>query len=133
MFQLIPTNVEFGLKMHPVDLRSLPFVIGRESAADFQIEGPGVWERHATIALSDDSRPVVLLRNEASCMVNDELVQNSKVLKPGDTLKFGEALLRFDLSSCLQKSSFLQESCVYVLTGLFIVSQFVCVYLFLGG
>ena len=40
-------------------------------------------------------------------------------------------MLRFDLSPCSQKNSLLQEGCVYILTGVFIISQFICVYMFL--
>ena len=131
MFQLTEISSEYGLNKPSVDVQAIPFSIGREAAADCQIEGPGIWERHAAIQLGSDGRYVVFIREEASCLLNGEVIHASKTLKPGDILKIGEISLRFDLSACAQKSAFIQESLVYVLTGAFIISQFVCVYLFL--
>ncbi|MBT5927571.1 MAG: FHA domain-containing protein [Verrucomicrobia bacterium] len=131
MFQLTEISSECGLNRHSVDVQALPFSIGRETSADFQIEGSGIWERHAAIQLGDDGRYVVSIREEATCLLNGEVIHESRALKPGDILKIGEISLRFDLSACAQKSLILQEALVYILTGTFIFSQFVCVYLFL--
>ena len=131
MFQLTSLSFVDGLNNHRVVVQAVPFSIGRQSSANLQLEGPGIWENHASLSLNDDGRPIILIREEASCLLNDEVIQGAHILKPGDTLKIGEILLRFDLSACPQKSSFLQEGCVYLLTSAFIISQFVCVYLFL--
>jgi hypothetical protein len=131
MFQLTSISFFDGLNNHGVDVQAVPFSIGRQSSADFQLEGTGIWENHASISLNADGRPLVSIRKEASCLLNDEVIQGVHVLKPGDILKIGEVSLRFDLSACPQKSSLLQEGCVYILTGAFIISQFVCVYMLL--
>jgi hypothetical protein len=131
MFQLTSISSLDGLNNHRVDVQAVPFSIGRQSSADFQLEGAGIWENHASISLNHDGRPLVSIREEASCLLNDEVVQGAHVLKPGDILKIGEVVLRFDLSACPQKSSLLQEGCVYILASAFIITQFICVYLLL--
>ncbi len=131
MFQLTQINSDSGLNNHTVNVQAVPFSIGRESESDFQLEEPGVWERHASISLDKDRRPVISIREDANCLLNEEFIHGTRVIKPGDILKVGEVNLRFDLSPCLQKSTLLQETCVYVLAGMCILSQFVCVYMLL--
>lgn len=131
MFQLTEISSEYGLDRPCVDVQAVPFSIGRETTADLQIKGSGIWERHAAIRLGKDGRYVVSIHEEASCLLNGDVIHDTNPLKPGDILKIGEISLRFDLSACTQKSSIIQEALVYVLTGAFIFSQFVCVYFFL--
>ena len=131
MFQLTTLSSFNGLNDHRVDVQAVPFSIGRESSADFQLGGAGIWENHASILLSEEGRPIVSIHEEASCLLNDEVIHGDRVLKPGDILKIGEILLRFDLSECAQKSSLFQEGCVYILTSAFVISQFFCVYFLL--
>ena len=131
MFQLTSLTPFKGLDHHTVEIQAFPFSIGRHDSADFHMEGAGIWENHALISLNEDGRPVLSICKQASCLLNDEVIQGVHVLKSGDILKIGEIMLRLDLSPCSQRNSLLQEGCVYILTGVLIISQFICVYLFL--
>ena len=87
MFQLTSLTPFKGLDHHTVEIKAFPFSIGRHDSADFYMEGAGIWENHALISLNEDGRPVLSICKQASCLLNDEVIQGVHVLKSGDILK----------------------------------------------
>jgi len=70
--------------------------IGRSIGCHVTVEGDQVAYDHATVVRNGDGWAVELARNAFGLSVNDEPVQGSRALKPGDTIQIGPARLRFE-------------------------------------
>jgi pSer/pThr/pTyr-binding forkhead associated (FHA) protein len=132
MFQLtrVASRTESG--QVAAVIRALPFVIGREKSADLQLEQPGIWNSHATFQLDPNGRVVIDSHPECSSWLNDQLLEGSTPLKPGDILKIGPTALRFELSSVEQRNPAIREWLLYLLVVFFIGSQIFFIYTYLA-
>lgn len=132
MFQLVRIDLETPQVGETVALDKWPFTVGRDQASDWMLEYPGVWESHGTFQLDDSGRPQFSCREEATYLLNEQAFERSSTLKPGDILKIGSVTLRFDLLPIAQKNAHLREIFLACLTGLFVASQFYCIYRYLS-
>ena len=54
-------------------VQKLPFIIGKSRSADFQVEAPGVWDKHLSIELdSSNTKFMVSALNDALLLLNGE-------------------------------------------------------------
>lgn len=132
MFQLVRIDLEQTRLGETVVLDKWPFTIGRDSGADWMLECPGVWESHGSFNLDVHERPYFKCREDASCLINDRMIDGSSTLKSGDILKIGSVAVRLDLLPTVQKSAFLRELILSCLALVFVASQFYFIYRYLS-
>ena len=132
MFQLVRTDIGQTRPAETVVLDKWPFTIGRNSEADWILEFPGVWESHGSFHLDESGRPQFKCRDDASCLLNDQLIDGSSTLKSGDILKIGSVAIRLDLLPIDQKKALFREMMLACMALLFVASQFYFIYRFLS-
>ena len=79
----------------PIELQPGTFSLGRGQENDFPIEHPSVSSSHCRITVSDNGTWLKDLGSTAGTFVNEELVEEAR-LQPGQTLRLGEIVLRFE-------------------------------------
>ncbi len=95
-----------------------PVRIGRNPESDLVLQDPGVWEEHAEIGYDPSAGFYVTPLSEGAVIVNDHPVE-SAVLKNGDTLTLGRAVVQFWLAPTQQRSFRLMECLLWLaLAGL---------------
>lgn len=108
MFNL--TVVEGKQRGQRVDLKSYPFVIGKNSEAHLKFSEPGVWDNHIAIELSQGKGPELRRLGDGVVSLNSEPIDLS-CLRNGDLISFGAVVLRFGLSPVKRKPlSFLNSA-----------------------
>ena len=93
---------------------NFPCSIGRAANSDFQVEAPGVWERHATIHLTDGGKFVLRAEGGALILAGGAAIQEMPLLL-GQELSLGSARLTAGLAPAGQRSLGLAEAAVWVL------------------
>ena len=78
------------------DLRPQPMLVGRDEGSDIRIDEALVSRAHARIEARGDSYVVLDLGSTNLTRVNGAVVTES-VLRPGDEVRFGRAVCRFEL------------------------------------
>src|SRR3954451_16463511 len=73
-------------------------VIGREGT-DVVLQDPEVSRRHAVIRVEADGVAIEDLGSTNGTFVNDERIQGVRALRDGDTVRFGNTVLRLQVSS----------------------------------
>src|ERR1043166_6049013 len=81
--------------------RRFPVRLGRAATDDLQLEGPGVWEKHANLEVHPTQGIVLTCNDQAMVQVNGQLIQKA-VLHNADTIEFGSVRLQFWLSETRQ-------------------------------
>jgi predicted component of type VI protein secretion system len=112
---------------HSVLASRFPFVIGRDPACGWAIEGAGVWARHATLTL--DTREGFHIRSEPPALlaVNGSPVTEAR-LRNGDNLDLGAARVRFSLSDIQCRSYRAREAATWLAIALLTMGQIALVY-----
>lgn len=82
--------------------RQFPVRIGRKPECDLVLEDLGVWDEHAEIGYDAASGFYMVPLSEGAVIVNQHPME-SAVLKNGDTLTLGAAVVQFWLPSAGQK------------------------------
>ena len=100
MFSL--TIVEGRQRGQRVDLNKYPFVIGSNSDAHLKLSEPGVWSNHLVVELADNKGPALRRLGDGTVSLNSDPVEVS-VLRNGDLINIGAAVLRFGLSPAKRK------------------------------
>ena len=88
--------------------RRFPVRIGRDAAADLQLEENGVWEQHVRIELSRADGFVLKVRPEAQAVLNGQAIERA-VLRNGDAIELGSLKLQFWLSENRQTGLAVRE------------------------
>jgi hypothetical protein len=102
-----------------------PFLIGRGTAADLQLDAPGVWEAHAQIAVDLPSgKWRIAPIGEALLLINGER-SAGRVLLPNDEIRLGGATLRVSLSPVRQRNIQRREIVVWALLLLVAISELI--------
>lgn len=70
--------------------------IGRSIGCHVTVEADAVEYDHATVTRAGSGWQIELSRSAGGVYVNDELVQGSRALAPGDVIRIGPARLRFE-------------------------------------
>jgi hypothetical protein len=110
-------------------VQKLPFIIGKSRSADFQVEAPGVWDKHLSIELdSSNAKFTVSALNDALLLLNGEPCKTS-LLRSGDVLQLGACELRISLSPGVQYTLRLQEFAVWFLFILITAIQLAFIFL----
>ena len=106
--------------------RHFPFTVGRSSAADLQVEEPGMWDKHFEVCLE---RPNFVLKtcNQGLVSVNGTQCE-STVLKSGDLIEVGALKIRFGLTNVPQKTLIVREFLTWTALGILCVAQIVLIY-----
>lgn len=73
--------------------------IGRSIGCHVTVEADDVEYDHARVVRTGDGWQIELAGTAADLFVNDEPVQGSRVLRPGDVIRIGPAQLRFESAS----------------------------------
>lgn len=101
--------------------RRFPVRIGRNPDSDLILEDPGVWDQHAEIGYDAASGFYMTPLSEGAVIVNQEPVE-SAVLRNGDTLTLGGAVVQFWLAPAQQRKFRVVEWLLWLaLPGLFLV------------
>jgi sigma-B regulation protein RsbU (phosphoserine phosphatase) len=82
-----------------VPLDHFPFTIGRDQESSLVLAEPSVSRRHASIKKEGEGLRVVDQESRNGVYVNDERIQKSRLLAPGDRLHIGSARLRLTLGA----------------------------------
>ena len=91
------------------EIRSFPFVIGREEGATLRLDQPGIWPGHANIDLDQQEGFRLSVRPEALAMLNGQPVQIAR-LANGDEVAVGSVRIQFWLSRTRQRRFQLTET-----------------------
>ena len=81
----------------PFDLRPQPMLVGRDDDADIRIDEPLVSRAHARIEGRGEGYVVLDLGSTNLTRVNGAVVTEC-VLRPGDEVRFGRAVCKFELA-----------------------------------
>jgi len=101
----------------------LPFVIGRDPAAQLQLTAPGVWDNHARVVRDDNSGKLVIEAvGEALLLVNGERVERAFLL-PGSQIQIGGTALGVSLAPVGQKNLRVAEALVWILVLLVLLFE----------
>ena len=99
--------------------RRFPFHVGREGAANLQLDDAGVWDRHARLDFRAAEGFRLTALGDALVTVNDQSVRET-LLRNGDHINIGSVQLRFWLAETRQRGLKLREglvwSCVLLVT-----------------
>lgn len=107
--------------------RRFPVRIGRSSQADFQIEGAGVWDEHATLYLERNEGFVLRSGSNAIVHCNGESIEQV-VLRNGDRIELGAVALRFWLAEARQRSLAVPETVFWLLLLSVVLGQIGLIY-----
>ncbi|HEX4645592.1 MAG TPA: FHA domain-containing protein [Verrucomicrobiae bacterium] len=107
--------------------RRFPTTIGRSAAADFRLEGDGVWEKHLELDLSPSDGFVASAYPNALAAVNGRFFQET-VLRNGDILELGSVKLRFWLGETRQRGLRFREWLTWIAFGLIAAGQVWLIY-----
>jgi predicted component of type VI protein secretion system len=100
-----------------------PLVIGRSAAAGLRMEAPGVWDSHAVVRHDrDTSKFAIASGGEGALLVNGERV-TEKVLKPGDRVQLGGAVILVSLAPARSASLRPREAAFWTLFCLILVLE----------
>ena len=105
-----------------VSVCRFPFVIGRESEADLQLDDPGVWERHLEVTFQRGDGYLCAAQPGAMLLLNHQRIE-SGVLRNGDLIELGSIQLRFWLAPCFQKSTRVREALTWASLAALFVAQ----------
>ena len=92
--------------------RRFPFHLGRDSAADLQLDDPGVWDRHARVDFKAGEGFALVAVGDALITVNNQPVRET-VLHNGDHVSLGSVRLSFWLAETRQRGLRFRESLVW--------------------
>jgi len=105
--------------------RRFPVRLGRGEENDLQLEETGIWERHSTIQLGDNTGFTLHAEPGALVRVNHQPA-SSQALHPGDVIEIGSTQLRFWLAEPARRSLRGSEFAVWaLLAGVLIVEAWV--------
>ena len=104
-----------------------PFVLGRDPAANFRLDGEGVWERHLELNLQMPDGFVVKAGGEARVCVNDEPVGRAR-LRNGDLITIGSCKIRFWLGETRQTSLLVREVLTWTALMTLCAAQILLIY-----
>lgn len=109
--------------------RRFPVRIGRNPDSDLVLQDPGVWDQHAEIGYDAASGFHMVPLSEGAVIVNHQPVE-SAVLKNGDTLTLGGAVIQFWMAPAQQRQFRFVELLLWLgLLGLFVVQVFLICWL----
>lgn len=111
-------------------VRRFPFRIGREAASGLVLEDPGVWVDHARIDFQKGEGFVLTTHTDAVTSVNGEVV-SSALLRNGDSIQLGGAVVQFWLADVRQQGLAGREFLVWAGIGLATLVQLGLIYLLL--
>jgi predicted component of type VI protein secretion system len=103
-----------------------PLTVGRSEQADIALDDPGVWPFHCQIHWRKEGL-VLEVDPEAMASVNGTPSPRT-VLRNGDVLTLGGAVLRFTLSPMKQKSLALREGLTWIALAALCLAQAALVY-----
>jgi pSer/pThr/pTyr-binding forkhead associated (FHA) protein len=83
-------------------IRHFPARIGRNPENDLVLSDPGVWDEHVEIGYDPASGFYMAPLSEGAVIVNQHAVE-SAVLRNGDTLTLGAAVVQFWISPASQR------------------------------
>lgn len=99
--------------------RRFPVRIGRRRDSDLVLEDPGVWDQHVEIGYDAASGFYMTPLSEGAVIVNQHPVE-SAVLKNGDKLTLGSAVIQFWIAPARQRHFRFLEFLIWAaLLGLF--------------
>jgi len=104
----------------------LPLTIGRSEEADIVLEEPGVWPCHCKIHLRAEGLTLEV-EAEALASVNGVPVPQA-LLRNGDTITLGGALLRFGFTPVRQYRLTLREWLTWIALGALCLGQIALIY-----
>lgn len=104
----------------------LPLTIGRSDQADIVLEEPGVWPLHCKIHMCADGLALEV-DPEALASVNGVPVPQA-LLRNGDTITLGGAMLRFGFTPVRQHSLSLREWLTWIALGALCLGQIWLIY-----
>lgn len=96
-----------------------PWIVGRSTAADLQLEEPGVFDRHLELRLNDADAFELSVCPAAVALVNGQPVREA-LLHNGDVIELGAVKLRFWLAETRQRPQQWRE--ILTWTGLVALS-----------
>lgn len=79
-----------------VALDATPKIIGRSSGADICLAQPGISRQHARVVVRDGAAYIEDLQSRNGTIVNGARVSSPHQLRPGDEIRIGPCLLRFE-------------------------------------
>jgi pSer/pThr/pTyr-binding forkhead associated (FHA) protein len=91
----------------------LPLRIGRNPDFDLVLTEPGVWDEHVEIGYEPSSGFYMAPLSEGAVIVNGQPVE-SAILKNGDTLTLGAAVLQFWISPARQRPFRILEALLWL-------------------
>lgn len=93
--------------------RRFPVRIGRHPDCDLVLQDPGVWDEHVEIAHDAASGFYMTPLSEGAVIVNQHPVE-SAVLRSGDTLTLGGAVVQFWLAPARQRYFRMLEGAIWL-------------------
>ena len=105
---------------HYVESGHFPVLIGRSAACHLQLEGLGVWERHAELDFRRGEGFMLRPASNATTLVNGEKVENERRLRNGEVVELGSIKMQFWLGAVRPRSLTVTEGLVWL--GLVLVA-----------
>ncbi|MCU0787885.1 MAG: FHA domain-containing protein [Verrucomicrobia bacterium] len=94
-------------------IRHFPARLGRNPHCDLVLDDPGVWDEHVEIAYDSASGFYMTPLSEGAVIVNQHPVE-SAVLKNGDTLTLGGAVVQFWIAPAGQRQFRIMEWSLWI-------------------
>jgi predicted component of type VI protein secretion system len=107
-------------------IRHFPVRLGRNPQCDLVLGDPGVWDEHLEIAYDPASGFYMTPLSEGAVIVNQHAVE-SAVLKNGDTLTLGGAVVRFWIAPASQRHFRVLEGGLWLILLLLCAGQVVLI------
>src|SRR5690242_13117352 len=107
--------------------RRFPVRIGRSAQCDFQLEEPGVWDRHFQIGLSPATGFILETEPDALVTANGQPAQRI-ALRNGDTIEIGELKMQFWLGEARQRGLQFSEWLVWLTVAAVVAGQIFLIY-----
>ena len=108
-------------------VRRFPVHLGRSSAANLQLEEPGVWDQHLKLELAVGEGFIVTAHDKALLAIDGQPVQR-KVLRNGDTLELGALRIQFWLARTRQSGLRFREWLIWIMIATVSLAQIALVY-----
>lgn len=107
--------------------RHFPVRVGRASCCDLQLEEPGVWDAHFTLACDPQGGVTLSALTDALVTVNHETARETR-LRNGDSIEIGSVRMRFWISNPVQRSLRLREAFIWALVVGITLGQLAIIY-----
>lgn len=95
-WQKVSAGMELHYKDHSYPLGADEILLGRHMSADIRLPDPSVSRYHAVMTVTNGVWTITDLDSRGGTFVNDRRVRQIR-LNPGDTVRLGNAVMRFNV------------------------------------